>query len=130
MRRLGKRIERGVQLMTGAKTIGCINHPGVESVGRCLQCSKPVCKQCGIVSASGLYCSEACREKYEQYMHRAQALDAEKKIKGGVFFRFRQTLGVLVTLLVILFVLGCVASWTYIPLLTDVTARIRSLFGI
>jgi len=82
------------------------------------------------VSASGLYCSEACREKYEQYMHRAQALDAEKKIKGGVFFRFRQTLGVLVTLLVILFVLGCVASWTYIPLLTDVTARIRSLLGI
>jgi hypothetical protein len=116
--------------MTGAKMIGCINHPGMEAVGRCLQCSKPVCKQCGIVSVTGLYCSEVCREKYEQYMHRAQALESEKGYKRGFFFGLKRAVGVVITLAVILFVLGCVASLTYIPLLTDVTTRIRSLLGI
>ncbi len=116
--------------MTGAKTIGCINHPGVDAVGRCRQCSKPVCKQCGIVSTNDLYCSEACREKYEQYMHRAQSRESEKEYKPGFFPQLRQLLGIVITFAVILFVLGCVASLTYIPLLTDVTTRIRSLLGI
>ena len=115
--------------MMGAKTIGCINHPGVEAIGRCRQCSKPVCKQCGVVASTGIYCSEVCSEKHQQFLQRASALDLDKGYKRGFFFHVRQFMGLVIVLAVFLFALGIVASFVYIPFLTDATIRVRSLVG-
>lgn len=115
--------------MMGAKTIGCINHPGVEAIGRCRQCGKPVCKQCGIAGVQGFYCSEICQEKHEKFVQRAAKLEPEKGYKPGIGFRLRQLLGLLITVAAILCVLGMVSYLTYIPLLTDVTTRVLSVLG-
>lgn len=115
--------------MMGAKTIGCINHPGVESIGRCRQCGKPVCRQCGVSGAKGIYCSDVCREKHEDFMQRAEGLGLERRCGPGIGLQIRRGLGMLITLAVVLFVLGVISSLTYIPLLTDLTARIVSLLG-
>lgn len=113
----------------GAKTIGCINHPGVESIGRCRQCGKPVCRQCGMAGAKGIYCSEVCKEKHESFMQRAEGLDLERRGRPGIGFQIRRALGMLITLAAVVFVLGVISSLTYVPLLTDVTARVLSLIG-
>lgn len=115
--------------MMGAKTIGCINHPGVEALGRCRQCGKPVCSQCGVTGSKGIYCCEVCRDKHEDFLQRAQGMDLEGPRGPGIGLRIRQAVGLVITLAAVLFVLGMISSLTYIPLLTDVTARIRSLLG-
>lgn len=111
--------------MMGAKTIGCINHPGVEAIGRCRQCSKPVCKQCGVSGTNGIYCSDVCREKHEQFMQRAKSLDLDKNNRRGIFFQIRNWAGTLITLLAFIFALGFVSSLIYIPYLSEVTVKIR-----
>lgn len=115
--------------MMGAKTIGCINHPGMEAIGRCRQCGKPVCKQCGLTGAKGIYCSEVCKEKHEQFIQRAGNLEPTRGYRPGIGFRLRQLLGVLITMAAIVCVLGMVSYLTYIPLLTDLTTRVLSLLG-
>ena len=113
--------------MMGAKTIGCINHPSLLAVGRCRQCSKPVCKECGIVSSAGLYCSEVCQEKHSQFLKRAGDLETTRSSRLHLGLKFRKLLGLLITLIVILCVLGMISYHTYIPLLTDLTARVLSV---
>jgi hypothetical protein len=115
--------------MTGAKTIGCINHPGIEAIGRCRQCSKPVCRECGVAGTKGIYCCEMCRDKHEQFMQRAQALELDKGYQRGFFFHFRQWLGALITIVVLLFAAGFVSSIIYIPFISDATMRVRTLLG-
>lgn len=88
--------------MTGAKMIGCINHPGVEAMGRCRQCSKPVCKECGYVAPAGMYCSQACQDKHEDFMKRAVDVDLNKRQKRSL----RQRFGGLVTFVVIVTVVA------------------------
>lgn len=116
--------------MLGAKTIGCINHPGVEAIGRCRQCSKPVCKQCGIVAPTGLYCSQPCQDKHVQFLQRAKTLDLDKKYDPGFFWRLKNWIGITITLIALAVILGIVATQTYIPVLTEVTREIRSVLGL
>ncbi len=115
--------------MVGAKTIGCINHPGIEAIGRCRQCSKPVCSSCGIRGPAGLYCSDICREKHETFVQRAKALDLERSTRRGLFFHLRNLLGSLLFLAVVLFALGFTASIIYIPVLSEITMTVRGFIG-
>lgn len=116
--------------MMGAKTIGCINHPGIEAVGRCRQCSKPVCKQCGVISTTGMYCSEVCRDKHEQFMKRAQALELDKRPKKNTLQTLRSVFGVLVILAVLLLAVGLVSTIFYIPNVSEFTVRVREMLGL
>ncbi len=115
--------------MMGAKTIGCINHPGVEAIGRCRQCSKPVCRECGVTAASGVFCSDACREKHEQFMQRARALDLNVGNRRGLLFRLRKLLGGFITLGALLFAIGFVATIFEIPVLYDLVLSVREALG-
>jgi len=67
---------------------GCINHPGVEAVGRCKQCNAPYCGTCEVRSGSGRFCSAACRDQYEQFAARAKELDKHPP-RGGLLTRLR-----------------------------------------
>ncbi|HUM04865.1 MAG TPA: hypothetical protein VLT90_05350 [Terriglobales bacterium] len=40
----------------------CFNHPDVEAVGTCKQCSKGLCSACAKDTGAGLVCSSACEE--------------------------------------------------------------------
>lgn len=118
--------------MTGAKMIGCINHPGVEAMGRCRQCSKPVCKQCGFVTSTGMYCSEACQDKHQDFMKRAVDVDVDlnKRQRRSL----RQKFGGLVTFLVIVAVvilgLGLLSIFVHIPYLSYWTITVRTFLGL
>ncbi len=115
--------------MMGAKTIGCINHPGVEAIGRCRQCSKPVCKSCGTRGPAGLYCSDDCREKHERFVQRAEVMGLDRVGKRGILESVRNLLGGLITLAAILFALGVAATLFYIPVLSEVTENVRAFIG-
>lgn len=116
--------------MVGAKTIGCINHPNIEAVGRCKQCSKPVCSNCGVRGVAGYYCSEICREKHEQFMQRAKDMDLDRATKRGLFFHTRKLMGSLLMLGVVLFALGFTAYHIYIPILSELTIKVLNFIAI
>ncbi len=115
--------------MMGAKTIGCVNHPGVEAIGRCRQCSKPVCKECGVTGAGGVYCSDVCRQKHEEFMQRARVLGLDTRSRKPIIVHLKKLLGGLITLAAILFALGFTATILYIPVLSDLTATVRQRLG-
>ena len=74
--------------MLDAKVSGCINHPGIEAIGRCKQCSTPFCGACEIRSARGRFCSDVCRDKFEQFAARARQLD-NREPRPGILTRLR-----------------------------------------
>ena len=41
-----------------AKT--CPNHPDAPAPTMCLQCHRPICKACSLVSPQGIFCSPEC----------------------------------------------------------------------
>ena len=62
---------------------GCINHPSIESVGRCKQCGKPFCGTCELKGPTGRFCSEDCLKRHEVFVGRASKLD---DMRGGSGF--------------------------------------------
>jgi len=68
----------------GSKRVsGCINHPGVESIARCKQCGKAVCKACLVTGPTGNFCGDVCRDKHQEFIRRAQELERKKPAGGG-----------------------------------------------
>ena len=102
----------------------CINHRTVESVGRCKQCGKPFCAACKVVGPTGVFCSEECKVKHENFIERAQKLEA-KKGALGIRVKLRKLLSTLVTILVIALVAGVIGSLFEIPILSDLVLRVR-----
>jgi hypothetical protein len=90
---------------------GCINHPGVEAVARCRQCGKPVCGACVVIVLSGKFCGEECRERYENFLERAQKLDVKKGFRAGMFARFRRLVMRAVVIAAALLLLGTVLTY-------------------
>jgi len=77
-----------------------------------------------------MYCSDICREKHEQFVQRAKDMDLHRATRRGVFFHIRNLIGSLIMLAAILFALGFTASIVYIPVLTEITERVRFFLGI
>ncbi len=61
---------------------GCINHPGIEAVGRCKQCGRPYCGSCKVQGPTGYFCSDACKGSHEKFTERAQRLDKMSRTGG------------------------------------------------
>ena len=107
----------------------CLNHPGVEAVGRCKQCSKPFCNACRIQGPTGYFCSAECRQKHEIFVKRAQELDVKRGGLGVGFF-LKRILGLAVAILIIAIVLGVVGSVVETPVLTPLVGSVRNAIGI
>ena len=63
----------------------CKNHPGKKSIGKCETCHIPLCEECAVVSSDPklkgrIFCSEAHRDRFEQY----QGALGEKRIGKGI----------------------------------------------
>ncbi len=116
--------------MSGAKSIGCINHPNLEAIGRCKQCGKPVCSNCGIRTMAGFYCSDICREQHERFMQRAKDMDLDRATRRGPFFHIRNFIGSLLMLGAVLFAIGFTAYHIYIPVLTELTWKAINFYFI
>lgn len=114
--------------MLKASLSGCINHPGVEAVTRCKQCSRPVCGACIESGPTGHFCSTTCRDKHQAFYLRAQQLDG--KGRGSTGLKLRKLIAWLITAVVVCAVLGLIATLVYIPVLSDLTLRVRAIIGI
>jgi hypothetical protein len=114
----------------GGLTSTCLNHPGIEAVGRCKQCGKPYCSACKIAGPTGLFCSDACKQKHEAFVQRAQQLES-RKAPLNILAKIRKLIGkilVLLILLAFLVVVGIVLP--DIPVLGTFAARVREFIGM
>lgn len=116
--------------MAAPKIIGCFNHPGTEAMGRCRQCSKPICKECGFVTPAGMYCSNECRDKHEDFMKRATDVDLSKRQKRSLRARLGSVFS-FVVVLVVLFFGALLLGWlVHIPYLSSFSITVRSFLGL
>jgi hypothetical protein len=114
-------------MLKGTAT-ACPNHPGIEATVRCKQCSRAVCQACAIQGPTGLFCSEACRDKHQLFYQRAQAMDG--KARSSFFAKFRSLLTTVIVCAAVLGALGVVGSLFQIPILTPLTYYFRDIIGI
>jgi len=105
-----------------------LNHPGVEAAFRCKQCAKPVCRSCVLSTPHGNFCSDACKEKFEAFAERAQALDAKRG--GGGLVRLRRVVIKLIFFTAV-FLGACWLCAAYeVPVLSGWVWQIRDRLGI
>lgn len=106
----------------------CINHVHIPATVRCKQCSKPVCDTCIVPGPLGRYCSAACKEKHEHFHQRVQKMDA--KAGTASFTKVKTFVTTLIVLGAVLFAVGFFASTIDIPIVSDITWRVREALGI
>ncbi len=108
----------------------CLNHPGVEAVGRCKQCGRPFCNACKVSGPTGVFCSETCKEKHETFIQRAGDLDAQKKRSAGFGATLRKVFNLALALVVIAAILGVAGAVFQIPVLSPIVHHVRGIIGI
>jgi len=108
----------------------CVTHPAVEAIGRCKVCNKPFCGACRVQGPTGNFCSQACKEKHEAYVQRAQQLEERKPsfFKGSTFRRWVKRGVILVVVLLIVSVVAAFMDYD-IPLIGGFGRWVRNLTG-
>jgi hypothetical protein len=107
---------------------GCINHPGVEAVIRCKQCGRPACSVCRVKGPTGDFCSDACKDKHQAFVARAQQLESGRKVRRP-FPLWRIVRKALAwSLLLVLVVLIAAIFGVEIPYLTPLLRQILPFF--
>ena len=107
----------------------CVNHPSVEAVGRCKQCSKPFCNACRVQGPTGYFCSAECKQKHEVFVKRAQELDT-KKGGMGIGFLVGKLISILIGVVIIAAIVGVVGSVFNVPVLTPLVQSVRASVGM
>jgi hypothetical protein len=110
----------------------CVNHPAVEAAARCKACLKPICNACKVMGSTGVFCSPACKEKYESFVERAAKMDQMPKPKAFNMARIRSIVVKFVILLVLLAALAVGASFLGIdvPIVGEYITKLRALAGM
>lgn len=117
--------------MLDGKLSSCINHPAVSATARCKQCGKPLCPACIVSSPFGTFCSEVCREKFENFVKRAQEIEQRtSRARWNVGIYLRKLLSFLLAVIVILVLLGVVGTIFNVPVLSQWVYIIRAWIGI
>lgn len=108
----------------------CVNHPAVEAIGRCRVCNKPFCGACRVQGPTGNFCSQACKEKHEAYVQRAQQLEQRKPsfLKGSTFKRWAKRVIILIIVLVIVSVVAAFMGYN-VPVIGRIGWWVRGLIG-
>ena len=102
----------------------CIHHPDREATTRCKQCHKPLCKECRVVSAEGVFCSESCRKELVAFQERTKNIEQRKFIgKRGI--------PGLIKLLIFLGIIAAIAHFAFgIDILGTLKSWLSNLKGI
>ena len=62
----------------------CFFHTGRPSVTRCKQCGRPLCNECRIVNAGGIFCSEKCAGDFSVFAERAEEIESRRTKSSGM----------------------------------------------
>lgn len=114
--------------MVDTNQTGCIHHPNMQAVNRCKQCTVPTCHKCTVVGPTGKFCSENCKNIHEAFIRRSQELNT--KAGSAFFVKLRSAVATLLFVVVVLFAAGVVGTVFYIPVLSELTVRVRGLIGL
>jgi len=114
--------------MLDATSSGCINHPGVEAITRCKQCSRPVCGACVETSPLGSFCSTVCRDKFHAFVQRAQSL--ETNVRSTWLQSLKMAAVRLLLIVFLLVIVGLLAIRLDIPVLAEAAIWVRQTIGI
>lgn len=114
--------------MVDTNQTGCIHHPNMQAVNRCKQCTVPTCHKCTVVGPTGKFCSENCKNIHEAFIRRSQELNT--KAGSAFFVKFRSAIATLLFVVVVMFAAGVVGTVFYIPVLSELTVRVRGMIGI
>ncbi len=100
------------------------------TIGRCKQCHKPVTEANKVVAPSGLFCSSACRERYETFVKRAAELESHRRTRLGLAFRLKQLVSFLISLAILAAILGFIAVIFEIPVVGPFFLRLKEMVGL
>jgi len=114
-------------MLAGSQS-GCINHPAVEAVARCKQCGRPVCGTCVVGGPTGNFCSDACKEKHQAFMSKAQQL--EGRAGTSMFVLLRNLMAWVIIVVVVCVAVGIVATFVELPVVSELTDKVRGIIGI
>ena len=90
-----------------------------EAVLRCKMCHRPICKDCGVSSPAGIFCSDACAQKMQSHVNRVKQIDRERPIVK------QKRIPTIIKLIILLAVLWLIAQMFGI----NIVERIRELVG-
>ena len=68
----------------------CKNHPMKFAAGRCKRCHLPVCEECKMQVAEGIFCSEQCIDQFRNFQSRIANFGGTRS--GFSFFGMLKTL--------------------------------------
>jgi hypothetical protein len=113
-------------------TGGCINHPGVEASARCKMCGKGLCNACRIVGPSGIFCSEDCKKRHEEFIRRAEGLERKQGSSGLFMSRVRNMIGWIIVVVVVAFGVTIAGRFFgfHVPYLSDIVDRFVGSAGL
>ena len=114
-------------MLKGAES-ACANHPMVHATARCKQCSRPICDACVVPGPMGVYCSAVCKEKHAHFHAHVQRLDG--KAGTASFTKVKSFVTTLIIFGAVLFAVGFAATLFEIPVVSDITLRVREMIGI
>ncbi len=113
--------------MVDVSQTGCIHHPNMQATNRCKQCTVPTCHKCTVVGPTGKFCSENCKNIHEAFIRRSQ--DLNTTARSSFFVKMRSRVATLLFIGVVLFAAGVVGTVFYIPVLSELTQRVRGIIG-
>jgi hypothetical protein len=79
------------------------------------------------VGPTGKFCSENCRNIHEAFIRRAQ--ETNTTARSTFFVKLRRNVASLLYIVVVLFAAGVVGTVFYIPVLSELTLRVRGMLG-
>lgn len=102
----------------------------VDAVGRCKQCGAPVTLANKVAGPTGLFCSDVCRAKHEDFVQRTAQL--EQRGPGGLSIGFlvRRLVRSAVALVVLLALVGAVSVLFEIPVLAPFFRGLFAMVGL
>ena len=106
----------------------------MDVIAHCKQCGGPITSHTKVLGPTGVFCSEVCREKHENFVQRAAALESpERKRSTGyiTWLRIRGTVARIVAILVlIVFMAAVFTEAVNVPVLTPFFTALRRLVGL
>jgi len=91
-----------------------------EATLRCKMCHRPICEDCGVSDAAGIFCSAECAQKMRSHIERVKEIDEERPIVK------QKRLPKIVKLIIWLAALWFVARFI---LKIDIIANLKELIG-
>ena len=100
-------------------------------IGQCKQCGGPVTDMDQVVGETGIFCSDKCRDQYEEFAKRAVEMeDAHKKPRRRTRFLLTLLYRRLVPILLVVIVLGAVAYFLDLPFLGPLVGDLLGRIGL